>query len=127
MKKIFIAFGSFFSTLCLSTMAPAYSQTVLTCPIFEGYVPVEQTISIDYEPAFIAGEVSGSQVNVRTGPGTQYDATAYGLVGDAVQVLGQAFSRDCETWVKIRFPISGHVGWVSSNFIELYYGRGWWD
>ncbi|WP_396798601.1 SH3 domain-containing protein [Microcoleus sp. FACHB-1515] len=66
-------------------------------------------------------------MNVRTGPGTEYAATAYGLVGDRIQVIGQAFSRNCETWIQVRFPVSGHIGWVRADFIDLRYARGWWN
>jgi hypothetical protein len=129
MKKFFIALGSFLSTICLSTIAPAYSQTVSTCPVYsiDAYIPVEQNQPVELEPAYITGSQQGSRVNVRTGPGARFDANTYGLVGDAVQVIGQAFSTDCETWFRVRFPISGHIGWIHGNFIELHYGRGWWD
>jgi SH3-like domain-containing protein len=91
------------------------------------YVPVEQNLSFEPEPAYITGNQQGSRVNVRTGPGARFDANAYGLVGDAVQVIGQAFSNDCETWFRVRFPISGHIGWIHGDFIRHHYARGWWD
>lgn len=113
--------------ILLAISLPAKGQPVLTCETIDNYIPVEKTFSVDYEPGYITGDEPGSRVNVRTGPGANYEATAYGLVGDAVQVVGQAFSRDCNTWVQVRFPISGHIGWIHSDFISLHYGRGWWD
>ncbi len=116
------------ATIFLLIVAPsAKSQTVPTCPVIDDYIPVGRPFAVDPEPGYITGETSGSRVNVRTGPGAEYDAPAYGLVGDAVQVTGQAFSTECETWIRVRFPNSGHTGWLHSNYIELYYGRGWWD
>ncbi|MGD1942329.1 MAG: SH3 domain-containing protein [Leptolyngbyaceae cyanobacterium] len=125
MKTLLIATATLFSLA-----VPAHSQTVLTCPVYayETYIPVEEVYSYDDpEPAFIDGETEGSRVNVRTGPGLDYEATAYGLVGEDVEIIGQAFSRECETWIQVQFPSSEHVGWVHNDFIGLDYARGWWD
>ena len=78
---------------------PTHSQTVMTCEVAGDYIPVGRTFPVDNEPAYIDGSTPGSRVNVRTGPGSGYEADAYGLVGDAVQVIGQAFSTNCETSV----------------------------
>jgi hypothetical protein len=114
------------SAIFLALGLPAHSQPVLTCQVIDEYIPLGVRFSVDYEPGYIHGSTSGSRVNVRTGPGSEFEATAYGLVGDGVQVIGQAFSTTCETWIQVRFPISGHIGWVHSDFIRLRYGRGWW-
>lgn len=114
------------TAITLALAQPTYSQAVMTCEVVGDYIPVGQTFSVEAEPAYIDGSTPGSRVNVRTGPGAEYDANAYGLVGDAVQVIGQAFSTTCDTWVQVRFPISGHIGWVRSDFIRLHYQRGWW-
>ncbi|MBE9137357.1 hypothetical protein IQ254_09070 [Nodosilinea sp. LEGE 07088] len=57
----------------------------------------------------------------------RYDASAYGLVGDAIQVVGQAFSNRCDTWARVEFPDSGHIGWVHSESVLIDYSRDWWD
>jgi hypothetical protein len=114
------------TVIALAFARPAHGQTVLTCEVIGDYIPVGETFSVDYEPAYIDGSTPGSRVNVRTGPGSEFEADAYGLVGDAVQVIGQAFSTNCETWIQVKFPISGHIGWIRSDFIRLHYGRGWW-
>jgi len=114
------------TALALAMAQPAYSQPVMTCQVIDEYIPVGQTLPIDNDPAYLDGSTPGSRVNVRTGPGTEYEAIAYGLVGDAVQVIGQAFSTNCDTWVRVRFPISGQIGWIRSDFIRLHYQRGWW-
>lgn len=122
MKVLFLS-----ATILLSLFASsAYGQTVQTCKVIDDHIPVGQRFEIDLEPGYITGDTVGSQVNVRTGPGSEYEASAYGLVGDSVQIIGQAFSTNCETWIQVRFPISRHVGWIHSNFIGLYYSRGWW-
>ncbi|MGB7313899.1 MAG: SH3 domain-containing protein [Nodosilinea sp.] len=123
MEKIVLAASA---VVALAFAQPAYSQSVLTCQVIDDYVPVGEKFVVDYEPAYIDGSTPGSRVNVRTGPGSEFEANAYGLVGDAVQVVGQAFSTNCDTWIQVKFPVSGHTGWVHSDFIRLHYGRGWW-
>lgn len=111
-------------TLTISTQARA----VEFCEILDGSVPAEEEfLWPDPEPASIDGDDPGSRVNVRTGPGTNHDAIAYGLVGDSVDAIGQAFDSDCETWLKVRFPVSEVEGWVHAEFVELVYARGLWD
>jgi len=125
LKKALILTTSF-----ISLASPAYGEAVMSCYVAgdDTYIPVEQNYPLDDpEPAHIDGETPGSEVNVRSGPGIDYEVTAYGLVGDAVQVIGQAFSTDCETWIQVRFPVSEHIGWIHANYIQLHYGRGWWD
>lgn len=97
------------------------------CAVIDGYVQIGVESPAFDDPAEISGNQIGSRVNMRTGPGTEYDVDAYGLVGDSVTVIGQAFSTECETWAKVKFPESGYEGWMHSRFIELEYGRGWWD
>ena len=119
--------------LLLSTIAlllaglPAYGQPVTTCETLNGPIQVGETFTSGPEPATIVGETARSRVNVRTGPGTEYKANAYSLVGDEIQVIGRAFSDRCDTWVLVQFPGSGHVGWIHSNFILIDYSRDWWD
>ncbi len=111
--------------------SPLKAQTVETCFIgsIDEYIPVgEPFLYAEPEPDhYIDGEEPGSRVNVRTGPGTEYEASAYGLVGDDVALIGQALSAECETWAKVRFVESGFEGWVHEQFIGSPYGRGWWD
>lgn len=64
----------------------------------------------------------GSQINVRTGPGSQHPAQHYGLAGDRVAILGSAFEPcgstvSCREWHQVRFLQSGAVGWVRGDFL----------
>ncbi|MBE7383393.1 MAG: SH3 domain-containing protein [Leptolyngbya sp. SIO1E4] len=113
---------------CLIVTIPAQAQTIEVCPVVDDYVPAgEAFLYPEPEPGYIDGEEPGSRVNVRTGPGTEYEASAYGLVGDSINVIGQAFSSECETWIKVRFLESEFEGWIHAQFIKLPYARGWWD
>lgn len=107
---------------------PAKAEPIEACEVIDAYIPVgEEFLYPEPEPAYIDGEELGSRVNVRTGPGGEYDANAYGLVGEYIEIIGQAFSSECDTWIKVRFPVSEFEGWIHAEFIGLNYGRGWWD
>lgn len=113
--------------LGLSLATPAQART---CIIGAGGYPIESgtTFELDPpEPGWIDGEEAGSRVNIRSGPGTEYESTGYGLVGNYIDIIGQGLSESCETWALVRFPISEHEGWIHSQFIDATYARGWWD
>ena len=106
----------------------AASQPPNTCWVSdEIYVPIGVESPGFSDPAFITGETPGSRVNLRVGAGTEFDTSGYGLVGDYVEVIGQAFDNNCDTWAKVFFPTSEHEAWIHSRYIEMTYGRGWWD
>ncbi|MEO0988613.1 MAG: SH3 domain-containing protein [Cyanobacteria bacterium J06639_14] len=128
MRNKLIGLGvSALTTIALAS--PATAQTVETCFVIDDYIPVgEAFLYPEPESAYIDGEEPGSRVNVRTGPGTEYEVSSYGLVGDAIDIIGQAFSSECGTWIKVRFPESGFEGWIFEQFIGTFGGgRGWWD
>ncbi|MEL6385513.1 MAG: hypothetical protein AAFQ89_24245 [Cyanobacteria bacterium J06626_18] len=80
------------------------------------------------EPSYIVGEVAGSRVNVRPGPGTEYESNgSYGLVGDYVTALKWGYDQNCEEWYLVRFPRSGYQGWIKGTYINFVYGRGLFD
>lgn len=54
---------------------------------------------------------SGSTVNMRKGPGTNYDIIARVPVGQTVDVVG-----DLGDWCQIGYK--GDVGWMQSNYLE---------
>ncbi|MEM9220686.1 MAG: SH3 domain-containing protein [Cyanobacteria bacterium P01_F01_bin.150] len=120
---LFLAAASF------SFVPPVSAQTVETCAIVDSYIPVEKEfLWPDSEAGYINGDEPGSQVNVRTGPGIRYAASTYGLVGNYIDVIGQAFDSECRTWLKVRFPLSEFEGWIYSDFTALHGGpRGLWD
>jgi uncharacterized protein YgiM (DUF1202 family) len=106
--------------------ARAIAQPVAACEVAGEYYPVGEAYVNEPEPAYIHGSEVGSTVNVRSGPGLNFDVAATSEVGYYAEVVGQAFSDDCETWIQVRFPISKIEGWVHSRYVMLIYGRGWW-
>ena len=128
-KHLRVKAAIFFAAASFSVVPPASAQTVETCEIIDSYIPIEKEfLWPDSEAGYINGDEAGSQVNVRTGPGIRYEASTYGLVGNYIEVIGQALDSECHTWLKVKFPISDIEGWIHSNFIALHSGpRGLWD
>jgi len=64
----------------------------------------------------VPGEATGD-VNMRTGPGTQYQRIATIPAGAPVEVLG------CPSWCQVVY--AGRQGWVSSNYVAAASSRGY--
>ncbi|MEM9349690.1 MAG: SH3 domain-containing protein [Pseudomonadota bacterium] len=58
--------------------------------------------------------VSGSRVNMRNGPGTQYQVLAQLVRGDEAEVLQDPGAG----WVKIRVAKTGRVGWMAASLLR---------
>lgn len=63
----------------------------------------------------ILGEIAADNVNIRTGPGTNYPVLDYGIKGDVYTILGVAQDR---TWYVVLLQ-DGSRGWVSASIIKL--------
>ena len=57
--------------------------------------------------------IAGSAVNMRAGPGTQYDRIARLVRGDEVAVLQDPGNG----WLKLRVIESGRVGWMADSLV----------
>ncbi|MGB7244896.1 MAG: SH3 domain-containing protein [Sulfitobacter sp.] len=77
----------------------------LVAPIYEGSVAVS-TLS---QGATDIRSVTGNAVNVRSGPGTSYDAVSTLRLGDQVEILQDTGSG----WVEFRRMDTGTIGWVA--------------
>jgi hypothetical protein len=114
----------------LSLPGAATAQSVPACEFvaIDDFIPVGVNYPLPQpEPARISGNEPGSQVNIRSGPGTEHTAIAAGVVGNYVDVIAQSLDNNCDTWVKVRMPDSGQEGWMHADYVSLTYGRGWWD
>ena len=57
------------------------------------------------------------QINVRAGPGADYDAVGILVIGQWVPALGQISSRD---WILIAYPgAPDNVGWVLAAIVDI--------
>lgn len=64
------------------------------------------------QPSNVAVIATGA-LNVRSGPGTSFEAFTAVIRGQTLVLLGR---NNSATWVQIQLP-SGSVGWVSANYI----------
>ena len=91
----------------LDTTVPANSLPVTDTPV----TPPEGTA---------VGVVNTGQLNVRSGPGTEYNVTASVYQGHTVQLLGR---NTFSTWLKVRL-FDGQEGWVNAKYITTNYPIG---
>lgn len=65
--------------------------------------------------------VNATNLNVRSGPGTSYQALAKLSKGAPVTVLGEQTGTDGVVWYQIRYSGSGgeQTGYVSSKYIKF--------
>jgi serine/threonine protein kinase, bacterial len=71
-------------------------------------------------PGTNASVVGGAgSKNVRSGPGTNFDAPHIAYPGDRVEVIGSGADREGTTWYQVYFPKSQVKGWMSSILISL--------
>lgn len=75
------------------------------------------------EAATVTGTPQGptvlvpEQVNVRTGPGVDYDLIGVMIQGQRAPALGRSPGGD---WIQIHYPgVPGNVGWVYSPLVSL--------
>ncbi len=63
----------------------------------------------------------GSQINIRSGPGIEYNSLHYGIVGDRVEILDSQRENTSDIysrrWHRVRFVESGAVGWVRGDLL----------
>jgi uncharacterized protein YgiM (DUF1202 family) len=65
-------------------------------------------------PAFpFLAEITGDDVYIRSGPGTQYYNTGKARKGDKVKVVGNKFS-----WLQIVAP-AGSYSWISKQYVQI--------
>lgn len=70
--------------------------------------PAPATVAL--APTF---QVTGTRVNMRAGPGTEYSVVAQLVRGDAVEVMYD----DGNGWLQLRDIQSNDVGWMSDRFV----------
>lgn len=114
-KTQVVAFTGLIATLMLS-VAPASAQSKI--------LQSERSSCT----AKLIGKTPGTRINLRSGPGTNYQRQGYGLVGDLVEVLPdpdsdsqdflKALDNQGSLWYGISFPKSGAEGWVRQDFIS---------
>ncbi|GAB4148479.1 MAG: hypothetical protein Fur0046_27020 [Cyanobacteria bacterium J069] len=64
-------------------------------------------------------EDASARINLREVPSTDIPTRRYGLVGDEVLILDNTIGKDGQNWYKVKFPVSGAVGWIRNDFVQL--------
>ena len=67
-------------------------------------------------PVVVAATIAGERINLRNGPGTDYDAVGRISVGAPVQVIGRSHDGG---WFQIRERAGKPTYWVSSELLTL--------
>ena len=73
----------------------------------------------------IVGSRQGSQVNLRLGPGSEFERTGYLLVGQFANLLidneGGHIKHENNgyTWFYVQYQPSGFKGWIREDFIDF--------
>lgn len=62
------------------------------------------------------GYVWAGQLNVRSGPGLNYDVTARVYRNDTLTLTGRTADA---AWLRVRLPLTGQEGWVAARFVGL--------
>lgn len=75
------------------------------------------TVAPDADPDVMF--VSGSRVNVRSGPSTDFNVISSVLYGDAVEVV----ALDDNGWAEIRLVENGARGYMASRFLDASLGN----
>ena len=71
--------------------------------------------------ATLRAQNRGAHINLRSQPTVRSRSMGYGLPGDKVDLLQCVQDGDTRgsdlNWCQVRFPVSGAIGWIRSDFI----------
>ena len=81
--------------------------------VYGNYIVVNQTNVAAQEPAKVYGTISANSVNIRSGPGLNYNVITMMNWGDRVEILGNT-----EEWYNILLS-DGSEGWVFHELISV--------
>ncbi len=93
------------------TTHPVLAQSGVWIQVAQGWISKDGVYLEHSEPAR-TGTVTGSEVNVRSGPGTQYDVLDTVVRGDTLTVFHQ---------VEVNGKYWGYtsIGWISMSYVKL--------
>ena len=94
--------------------------TFIEIPQNEAVNQGSHTNSSKSSPIYI-GVINGDEVNVRQGPGTNYNSLGIFYKGDMVRLVGEQSDNNGKDWYNIEYdnPTAGLIkGWVRKDFIN---------
>lgn len=67
------------------------------------------------------GILTGTNVNVRSGPGTEYGKVAVVTKGQKVTIVGEATSTSGSLWYQVQFTMSGksYAGYIYATYVSI--------
>ena len=74
---------------------------------------VDEAVRLALEPDKVILTVTGSRVNVRSGPSTNYAVISSVAAGDEVELM----SYEGQSWARIRLPGGERVGFMARSFL----------
>jgi hypothetical protein len=87
-------------------------------------VKVSDSLTVQLKAARMAtlrAQSGGAHINLRSRPTVHSRAMGYGLPNDRVELLQCVLDSDTPgsdlNWCRVRFPQSGVIGWIRSDFI----------
>ena len=110
--------------LVLSFLGILVLFSLTTTGVYAGTVKQIPTVAIPTvtstpvgATATVRRDTDQEQINVRSGPSTNYDAVGILVAGQEVPALGRTAGGD---WVKIAYPgVQAGVGWVYSPLVSV--------
>ena len=81
-----------------------------------GGIPEISIISAGEEENGAVYEATGSAVNIRSGPGMEYDAFSRAMQGEMLSATGQISSDGA--WIEVICPENGELGWASADYMR---------
>jgi SH3-like domain-containing protein len=128
LRSVSLALALALSALGATLEAKAYTafsfdkvDSIGAISTYEDGGKVSDNLVAQNRVATLTAQDRGAHINLRSQPTVQSRAMGYGLPGDRVDLLQCVQDNDTRgsdlNWCKVRFPVSGAVGWVRSDFI----------
>ncbi len=115
-----------FFIAAVGSIAPLFTLLPPFMPIASAQQPTQQRILRGECTSLVIGEERGSRINMRSGPGIDFDNPDYVLVGQVVNELidsvsyGQIRRQDTQgnTWQLVEYTPSRTRGWIRTDFLR---------
>lgn len=104
--------GVFLRVLAVLLVLLAFAWMLVTvgsCTAIEPSKPINMPQGLPW------GTVMGTNVNFRTGPGTQYPSLFQWSTGHGVEII-----REVDGWYEVHCWITDHPAWVNAEYIKVH-------
>ncbi len=109
-SSLMIVFGLFFVQATSVIAGVAEQQPTVSIP----------TVTGTAQGPYIRVNADNDQINVRSGPGTDYDSIGIMIAGQTSTAFGRSAGG---SWIQVSYPgVAGGVGWVYSPLVTLLGG-----